>query len=997
MYSVLSRVSALLFCVVFVQCSLASSSKNINVQPIPNWVVQQVVSNAGVIPTEKITNGVFYRLLDNQVKVEEQAELKVYTRFVESIVNETGLDENSQQNISFDPEYQKIILHSLYIIRDGVKLDRAHSAKISILNRETELKNQIYNGELTLNILLNDLRVGDTLDYSYSRIGENPVYKNIFSFARGLSWSVPVYQQHLRVLWGKSKPLYVTTRNIEPVISEQQIDGFTEYTLKIVNPTVVDKPSETPGWYDPYGVVYFSETQTWKDVIDWARPLYQLNGLADPVKELAAKILQEYKLPEQQIVAALKFTQDKIRYVGLEMGQNSHLPTAPEQTMDLGYGDCKDKALLFIAILKAMNIEATPALVNTEDTKLVKELPPRVAAFDHVIVMLKHNGERIWLDPTLSNQKGDLTHIYQPNYAYALVLGAGEGGLTPMETEQSKILVDITETYLIPQYTPQEVKFSVSSRYQGNEAIRKQKQFLKDGLKNISKDYEIYYQRTHSGLSSEGELKTYTDDTTGMFSTSETYTIDKFWTEDEHFEAEFYPHDIRSAVFKPSQINRDAPLKFGFPNNIRFQLKLEFDNDNWEFDNVEFVEDNDFFMFTSSEVFADNTLTVTFNYSAKTDHIAYDKIEDYLAARERLRDEAYMSIVKYRINQQDEAAAAETAIEDTISSSEDNWLWGIGGFYALAILFIIVSWRMESTRRPEFDAMYFYPMTQAKFLVLNFGTLGLYLHYWCYRNWKAIKTKENSDIMPIARGIFAIFWYYPLFDKLKGDSIARYGANKVLPIGVAVVFAIGFLILPYSLHLNDTAIGTLMTLLPILLLIPFVNYIDKACASEDGAKDYNSKWRIRQILAFILFLPILPLAVLGGSGLFPSDEVVTQSDIFERDLKFLYRQDVFSPNEEIVYFYSDAVLSVRDDGNGFTEQTVFSYWSDDKDSFNLETASFQDIKKIDVKFDEEYEGTTIVTITRQDDSDFLLFVSNINDGDELFVKKLKQLWEALSA
>jgi hypothetical protein len=63
----------------------------------------------------------------------------------------------------------------------------------------------------------------------------------------------------------------------------------------------------------------------------------------------------------------------------------------------------------------------------------------------------------------------------------------------------------------------------------------------------------------------------------------------------------------------------------------------------------------------------------------------------------------------------------------------------------------------------------------------------------------------------------------------------------------------------------------------------------------------------------------------------------------------------------------------------------------------LETASFQDIKKVDVKFDEEYEGTTIVTITRQDDSDFLLFVSNINDGDKLFVKELKQLWEALSA
>jgi hypothetical protein len=98
-------------------------------------------------------------------------------------------------------------------------------------------------------------------------------------------------------------------------------------------------------------------------------------------------------------------------------------------------------------------------------------------------------------------------------------------------------------------------------------------------------------------------------------------------------------------------------------------------------------------------------------------------------------------------------------------------------------------------------------------------------------------------------------------------------------------------------------------------------------------------------------------------------------------------------NEKIHYFYSDAYFDVRDDGNGFTDKRVFSYWQDDDDGFQKEVVTFDAIANIEVQFsDDEYENT-IITITRNDETDFMLFVSTIDEGDQLFVKELKKRWK----
>ncbi|GLR69744.1 DUF3857 domain-containing transglutaminase family protein [Agaribacter marinus] len=967
------------------------TQQHLHIDSTPKWVIERDITLAEDIPFDELSDGIFYQLLDNQIKVDNAGNRQSYSRFVESLVNQTAVEESAQINIDFDPSYQKLVLNSLTVIRDGKRINRIANTKMSIFSRETELDNQLYNGDLTLNILLDDIQIGDTLDYSYTRIGANPVYKNVFSYHRSVNWSVPLGKQFIRVLWGKQDPLSVSTRNTEVHVDIKQLQGFFEYNVQLTNNKVVKTPSETPDWYDPYGKVYFNEVSKWQDVVDWAYPMYNFGEPSASVTSIADEINAKHTTPSEKIVAALQFTQENIRYVGIEMGMNSHVPTHPDETLVLKYGDCKDKTSLFISILQALDITAYPALVDTDDTKLLAELPPSAGVFNHVIVWLENNGKTFWLDPTLSHQQGKLTQLYQPDYGYALILKDGVTGLSSMEKEETQFYTHVTEIYTIPTEHDLPANLKISTAYTGYQALRRAWQLEQYGKNELAQDYEAFYQGIYSSLSTSTPMSISIQHKSGEFVIDENYDIATYWEKgDEHFEADYYPREIRSAIFKPKQITRDAPIAFEYPNNVKVMTHLHFEEDGWEFEPESFSEENDFFYYSSSVNFNDNILTLAYEYSAKVDHIPATRTQDYLLARDRVLDDAYYGIMKY---------ADEATNSDSLSTTEGNWLESVNWVIVIAIaiglclIFIIVDWRIESSKRPSFEGTVFYPIHPSKFIVLSLVTFGTYTNYWMYRNWKAISAKTEEPISPFWRGFFAVIWLYPLYKALVNDSNDNYQKNKVAPYWLGIVLVtlyIIFVIIGIGL---DNTIWAFFSLGNVLFLLPFIYYISYRNTHSLEAQIFNSKWRVRHFLTILIFLPLLIFSVASTTSWLPSEKVITQSELNSRDLTFFYRHKIIPANETIQYFYSDATFNIRDDGNGFTNNTVFSYWKDDAGVLHKETIAFNAILDIEVNFSESEFENTVITVYVDNDESFVLFASTINDGDDIFVEELKKRWQ----
>ncbi|WP_448546429.1 DUF3857 domain-containing protein [Thalassotalea fusca] len=975
----------LLFTLVHVVSVQAADNEQF-IQATPEWVEIRQPELSKDIPVDEISNGVFYHLIDLQFKVTQTGERAIYSRYVEEVINQTGVDYNSQLNLSFDPSYQQVWLNSLYLIRDGQKIDKLNTAKITQLNNENELNAQIYHGNLTLNVLIDDLREGDVLDYSYSRVGVNPIYQGVFSYSRTLNWSVPVAEQYVRILWGKNNPLFVSGRNFEPNVSQTQLGQFQEYSLYVNNPDTIRIPSETPNWYSPYNTVYFTELSSWRQVVDWAQPLYHVDEIVPEVQAVANDIKASYGTKSEQISAALKYVQNEIRYVALQNGINSHLPTPASETLALRYGDCKDKAILFISILKGLGVNAYPALVDTEETLLLNEKPPAQNRFDHVLVTLEHDNQRYWLDPTIRRQEGQLDALYQPDYGYALILAADQTALTSMKQATVNSYLHVNEQYSIPAIATEAVEFTVVSEYLGDEALAKRNQIEEKGRAKLARDYEVFYQKQYPELKATSELTVVNNEDSGVLSLTEHYSINNFWSKEEKdFSARFYPTDIRNAVFKPEEVTRNAPLRLTFPDKIKMVTQLTFAEDGWTFENETFTEDNDFFYFKKNVVFEGSTLTLTYDYQAKANHVPVAQIQEYLDARIRLRDEAYFGIIKYGDHEEVVASPKE-------SFNYSSWVEIGSVVFLCAIGFIIISWRLESNARPRFEGASYYPISLAKFLTLSIATFGFYIAYWMYRNWKAVKQQQGSTIMPIARGIFSVFWFYPLFNQLKTDSMARFGDNRVMMTTLAILFALVYFVFAVGSNYVDSMAVSMVYLLLPLLFIPLVSYINLINQSALEAYRYNSKWHLRHIVAIMVYLPLLVFTLADESSLLPSDQVVTQEQILQGDIQFLQRKKLILPNETINYFYSDAIFSVRDDGNGFTDNRIFSYWLNEADEFQSEVVSFTEVKDIKVDFAPNDNANTVITVVRKDDSEFMLFVAPLEGKDRLFVNKLKSLW-----
>ena len=127
---------------------------------------------------------------------------------------------------------------------------------------------------------------------------------------------------------------------------------------------------------------------------------------------------------QRDIIGKLyRLVADRIRYVGLEYGIHSFQPAHASETWSLGYGDCKDKAVLLIAMLRAVGISSQFVLVRTRSAGTIEPKPASLSAFDHAIVYLP--GLNAFIDPTVS----DFDPFVLPTEdqgAQVLVVGSGE-------------------------------------------------------------------------------------------------------------------------------------------------------------------------------------------------------------------------------------------------------------------------------------------------------------------------------------------------------------------------------------------------------------------------------------------------------------------------------------------------------------------------------------------------------------------------------------------
>lgn len=621
----------------------------------PGWVESISFSEDNLKNVSEITFGSYYLLVDHQTNVIKDRYR--YKHYAIKLLNETAVEDNSRITINFSPIYQKLVIHKVTIWRNGEPINQPVKNKIKLLQREQELENQIYDGRWSATLLLEDVRKADTLEYSYSIIGQNPAYKNNISERVYIQWTVPVGRQVYRLLWPDKLSANVTVADsYKDKIKVNEYSGYREYRLDYTNYKTVQIDSETPEWFDPWQWVSFSSIKEWKDVVSWGQEHYRL-GLEknSEVKDLAEKFRADFKTKIEQASAALHFVQDEVRYVGIEVGTGGFIPSKVDVTLKRRYGDCKDKTYLLLAILKMLDIEAYPVFANNRDGEKLGEYGPRLNAFNHVLVKTIIDGKSYWLETTTNNQAGTIDKIYQPEYGQVLVLKSGNNELTTMNVDNSYHKTILNEEFDLTKGVNKDVLYTVKTVLTGNDAEIFRRNINSKGKKKLSKEYLDYYTKYYDNILAIEDFVINDNKIINKINIVEKYKITGMWEdnkEERSYYAYFYSNSISPYLTKPKVRKRISPYLYSNLLNYEQNINILLPG-SWSIKNSNSEHLTQFFNFTQKIIYnkENNILLLKYNFQSLKKYIKAGEIDDYIKAIDSAKKDVDFSIYSSYINE----------------------------------------------------------------------------------------------------------------------------------------------------------------------------------------------------------------------------------------------------------------------------------------------------------------------------------------------------------
>jgi lipoprotein NlpI len=560
------------------------------VEPVPAWVVPARESSAALPEAAPM----HYRIIDDQIRIEGRSATN-FTRVVRVLNDAAGVSAASQLEIEFDPSYESVALHHVEVVRNGKRLNRLDRKRIQLLQRETQLEDQMYDGRITLSIVLEDIRVGDQIDFAYTKRGANPVFDGKFVQSEWMTTlNGPVGLRQVRLM----APLARVIRH-QPAAAGIKVESKTAGTWR----ETIFRREATPQMriedHAPVSVllphqIQFTEFADWREVSRWGERLFAQDGPAHAVDQEAARIQAQTPDRAQQALAALQFVQKEIRYFGTEMGVNSHRPASPAKVLEQRFGDCKDKVSLLVALLARLGVESAPVLVSTRWRGDVEQLLPSPLAFDHVIARVQLDGKTYWLDPTRSHQAGPLEKRQSLGLGKGLVLVPSSQTLAdlPLPFNAERMVVNDRIRFDSIKHEP-----LLESRitYHGELADAFRELATSRGLPALGTELASTYLRMYPKAQAIGSMQMESPSGEDAVTFVQTFSVGEFWSfpEERMLRAEVVAWSLAQVLDFPKAEIRRHPYAVSLPGIYRHTITVDFPENVYERDSSEVEEVGD--------------------------------------------------------------------------------------------------------------------------------------------------------------------------------------------------------------------------------------------------------------------------------------------------------------------------------------------------------------------------------------------------------------------
>jgi hypothetical protein len=351
---------------------------------------------------------------------------------------------------------------------------------------------------------------------------------------------------------------------------EPQVSGNT-YTWQMQNlPPIREEPAspEVTNLVPRLAVSYVTGSgggplrtfANWNEVARFVSELHDPQSEPDAAVTAKARELTANAKTEVDRIRAIGNYVQHLKYISIDLGVGHGggiRPHAAAEVLAKAYGDCKDKANLMRAMLKAIGITSYPVAIYSGDPNYVREEWASPGQFNHCIIAIRVSddtqaatvishpklGRLLIFDATDEDTLlGDLPDHEQGSFA--LIVAREDGALMrmPVTAPEANRLQRVTEMTILPNGA---MRAKVAERSIGQSAVEERRLFRHLSRPEYTRRIESWITRGAGGVTLSKADPT-DDELSGRFQL------------DVEFTAPAYAQLMqeRLMVFKPAAISR---------------------------------------------------------------------------------------------------------------------------------------------------------------------------------------------------------------------------------------------------------------------------------------------------------------------------------------------------------------------------------------------------------------------------------------------------------
>lgn len=605
-----------------------AADPSVSLAPPPDWVAPLAFQRLS--RPEDLNSGLPSRLLLSDFQINGRTR-ETFQHEARQLLTWAGVEGGSHLYIDFDPGNQSLVFHWVRIWRGTNSFNELDLESLSVSQRARDPDRFLFTGGKTALLLLDDVRPGDVVEYACTIRGEDPAGGGKMSGAVLLRHYEPVERLATRLIWPRERHLYLKNHGTDAKPAAARKDDLTVYTWDYKKVPGLRLEDSLPAGYEPLPWVQWGEFSKWSEVNQWALTLFT-NALP-PSPDLTRQIKAWKSLPgaEERTLAVLRFVQDEVGYHGVDTDAETCQAADPSLVFARRFGDCTDKTLLCVTLLRALGIEANPVLVSADLGQTIQDWLPATTVFDHAIVQALVDGQSYWLDPTAGFQRGPLAARSWPNYGRGLVVRPKTTALAVIPECPVQPGTTVLESVFL-RFLGQPADLKVVTIADGADAEMMRKRFSTPDRAAIATEDLNAFAALYPGIVRAAPREYSDNERANEVVVTDYYQIANIWTTvaaGPGYVCWFYSYNVDRAVRKPAGPARSRPLALRYPEHQVFRLEFTVPL-SFRLEPGRWAIDNPAFHFHKTVAVTPGKVMVEHEYDALADRVPAEAMPGYL-------------------------------------------------------------------------------------------------------------------------------------------------------------------------------------------------------------------------------------------------------------------------------------------------------------------------------------------------------------------------------